>query len=233
MLLTDRNFNTSFYDPAGGGAVGAAAFKHPGTPLQKIGIAAAAAAATSGAVTASIKTVGAVLNNSLAKDKVQNTLNQDSLPSPTDNTFISSLLEKGELQSPLQELLNIQIEIQIYLIIVIFLLFALIFNKFFANYSMFKLITKYSNKDSKVNKVVTGFVDKYFKIMFIFLSLLGIYLVFLNLIITCEITYRLDDYILVHNDIFKDSLLVLSLKICRNNTRDFSNSYHSGKGKTI
>ncbi len=166
-----------------------------------------------GAKTASVHTVGAILKNKVKNDRIGNKLTPDSIPSPTDNTFISSLLEKGELQSPLQELLNIQILLQVYLIIVILLLFVLMFNKFFANYSLFKFISKYTNKDSKINKVVNDFVEKYFIFMFIFLTLLGVYLVFLNLLISCEVTYRLDDYIRVHNDIFKNSLLVISLNL--------------------
>ena len=199
---------------AAGGKAAVAGLNLPGTPLQKLGMAAGAAAVTSGAVMSSLHAVNAVVKNKMDNERLLNQTDADRIPSPTDNTFISSLLDKGDIHSPLQDLLNIQIQLQIYLIIVIILFIALLFNKFLANrakYTLFKYINYFSNKDSYVVNNVEGFVNKYFKTMFILLSVLAIFLISVNFLISCEINYRLDEYIRVHNDIFKSILVGISL----------------------
>jgi hypothetical protein len=166
-------------------------------------------------IAATVATAGlGVLPTVMSRNRVENDLalqkvDPDKIPSPSDS-FISSLIEEGEIILPLQELLNIQIKLHILLFVVFSLFCFLLFNKLFHNNTLFKLTNKFKYK---YTQILEGLSIKYFYIMFIILTLLIIFLFFLEFIISIELSEHIDDYIRVHNELYKSSLLVLSINL--------------------
>jgi hypothetical protein len=137
-------------------------------------------------------------------------------PSPGEG-FISSLVDTGDISSPLQDLLNAQIKISFLLFVSILLAIILLFYKLFSNYSstpVSMFLTRIlpnnslnSNKGQRFIKFTGQLSHKYFYFIFIILTLNIIFLLFLNFSISYELLDNLDEYIRIHNDIYKNILL--------------------------
>lgn len=92
------------------GSVAAAVIKSNLPPVQKLGMLVGASAATAAGTQLGLKIVEVAIKNKIENDNIINKSDPDRIPSP-DQTFISSLLDKSEITSPLEDLLNIQTSI--------------------------------------------------------------------------------------------------------------------------
>jgi len=202
---------------AAAGAVGSAVIKSKLPPVAKLVMLGGATIVTAGSVKIGTAIGEAIVENRRVTTAELYKNDPDRIPSP-DKTFISSLLDKGEISSPLQDLLNAQFYINILLFVLIFLFIFVLFNKLFSNYTSSWIIRTMSNKTIDTNKAKRFFNFtaqlslKYFYFIFIILTLNIFLLLFLSFTINIELMEHLDDYIRVHNDIYKNSLIGASLK---------------------
>lgn len=94
-------------------SVGAAVIKSNLPPIQKLAMTGAAVGVTAIGTKLGIDISSRLIENRVKKDRILNKIDPDRIPSP-DDTFINSLLDKGDMVSPLQDLLHIQIIIHFY-----------------------------------------------------------------------------------------------------------------------
>lgn len=119
---------------AAAGAVGCAIVK--ATAKTPLGSRVLAIGAATGASALSVQTglnVGNRLTrnldlNELVKDSAHVTSDKDTIPSPTDSSFISSVLENSEIISPLEELLADQLTLNFLILILLFSFLYLLFS---------------------------------------------------------------------------------------------------------
>src|SRR5258706_868244 len=116
------------------GAVGAAVVKSNLPIGPKMGMLAACGALTAASVKVGMDVGTAIIEKRIRTDEELIKNDPDRAPSPGEG-FISSLLDTGEISSPLQDLLNAQIKISILLFVSILLAIILLFYKLFSNYS--------------------------------------------------------------------------------------------------
>jgi len=116
------------------GAVGAAVVKSNLPIGPKMGMLAACGAITAASVKVGMDVGTAIIEKRIRTDEELIKNDPDRAPSPGEG-FISSLLDTGEISSPLQDLLNAQIKISILLFVSILLAIILLFYKLFSNYS--------------------------------------------------------------------------------------------------
>jgi len=116
------------------GAVGAAVVKSNLPIGPKLGMLAACGAITAASVKVGMDVGTAIIEKRVRTDEVLIKNDPDRAHSPGE-WFISSLLDTGDISSPLQDLLNAQIKISILLFLSILLAIILLFYKLFSNYS--------------------------------------------------------------------------------------------------
>jgi hypothetical protein len=129
-------------------------------------------------------------NNQILEDN-------DNTPSPKDDSFnMSSVLEDTELLNPLIKLLRMSLTLNVFTLILIFLFIWLIFNNYIFNKYIDK-ISKYLPKFVKWNKDgwVSKTSDNYILYLFIFTSILLIYIVLVNILINSHVIIVMGDYI--------------------------------------
>jgi len=130
----------------------------------------------------------------------------DEIQSPV-NDFIHSVLEKGDMLTPLEELLKCQLGLNVLMLVEIFILIMILYNKLFIN-SSFSIFNKYlypklgDSFKSFFNKM-NSFNDKFFYIIFIINCLCLIFAIFLSFIIIGSLNTNLQEYIDVYNQIKK------------------------------
>jgi len=118
------------------------------------------------------------------------------------DTFISSVLEKNELLSPLENLINIQFNVNSLIISIILFIFVIVIYLYFINngISIFNNYIKGSKFNNKII-ILRKVNNKFYGLIFIILGLLLIFCILLNYYISFELNSHLDDYIRVHNHI--------------------------------
>ena len=130
----------------------------------------------------------------------------DEIQSPV-NVFIHSVLEKGDMLTPLEELLKCQLGLNVLMLVEIFILIMIIYNKLFIN-SSFSIFNKYlypklGDRFKSLFNKMNSFNDKFFYIIFIINCLCLIFAIFLSFIIIGSLNTNLQDYIDVYNQIKK------------------------------
>src|SRR5258705_2327029 len=116
------------------GAVGAAVVKSNLPIGPKLGMLAACGAITAASVKVGMDVGTAIIEKRVRTDEELIKNDVEIGDSPGEG-FISSLLDTGEISSPLQDLLNAQIKISLLLFVSILLAIILLFYKLFSNYS--------------------------------------------------------------------------------------------------
>jgi len=132
------------------------------------------------------------------------------VPSP-GNEFIPSLLDPNELISPLEKLLNYQLVINLMIFILIIFMLFFIFNRYILKFNLElinKILSKYLslNFKNKIDKFMNKSNDlniRFLIVLFVLNGILLLYFIFLNIYITSELIFNLDDYIDVHINIKK------------------------------
>ena len=130
----------------------------------------------------------------------------DEIQSPV-NVFIHSVLEKGDMLTPLEELLKCQLGLNVLMLVEIFILIMIIYNKLFIN-SSFSIFNKYlypklGDRFKSLFNKMNSFNDKFFYIIFIINCLCLIFAIFLSFIIIGSLNTNLQEYIDVYNQIKK------------------------------
>jgi len=164
---------------------------------------------TAAVVGASTK-IGIATADSLLKNKAQNesitpsgeniSNTGDEIQSPV-NDFIHSVLENGDMLTPLEELLRCQLGLNVLMLVKIFILIAILYNKLFLN-SGFSIIRKYFKLPDRfisLSNKMSNFNNKFFYILFIVNSLALIFDILLSIYITGELNTNLQEYIDVYN----------------------------------
>jgi len=119
---------------AAAGAVGAAVVKS-NLPLgPKIGMLAACSAVTAASVKVGMDIGTAITEKRVRTEQELIKIDLDRAPSPVEG-FISSLMDTGDISSPLQDLLNAQVKISILLFVSILLAIIIVIYKIFSYYS--------------------------------------------------------------------------------------------------
>jgi hypothetical protein len=173
-----------------------------------------AIAGASAAVVAASTKIGITLGeNLLTKGSGNANTALDRTPSPTD-FYVPSVLDPQELLSPLEELIKNQLILNFLILFLIVILIVLLFNKMFLSNNIFvSYIKRFLNKDlvlkfdsyrMKIEKFNAGFFFLFFGINAFTL----LFDIFLNIIISCELTFDLDYYLRVHDEI-KNSFCTL------------------------
>ena len=178
-----------------------------------------------------IAIISVSIKNYKGKKQVElNNQNPERSPSPED-PFIGSFLDKTEISSPIQELLDAQFYInglplldasqrqELFVVFVLFII--LLYNKIFTQFTSNKVrglvINELEKRDISTNKADTlfnmssHFSNKYFYIIFIILTLNFLFLIFLSFVVNYELTHNLDYYIQTHNDLFNKSIFMLNI----------------------
>jgi hypothetical protein len=205
----DSNFDKLVSNVGAATAAGTAAsavLKSNLPPAQKLALAGASAAVVGASTKIGIAVGEAIVkNNSLNSSIDSKTLNQET-PSP-DTSFISSVLEKSELISPLEELLRNQFILNILILFLIIIFLVLLFNKLFINNNLINNFIRNNLNKNIILKIdyykakLEKFNESYFLILFSINTITLIFNLVLCLIINYELTFNLDSYILVHNTI--------------------------------
>lgn len=204
------------------GAVGSNIVKSGLPPISKAVAVGALTGITAGSTYVAISTAKSLVENYEKNERLKHNADKDYIPSPTDDTFISSLNDYNIL-SPLEQLLDNQINVNLLLIITILLLLFVVFNKLFIKKGIFTFLKEKSKLNIKYKKYIDffeNFSEKYFITMFISILILTIFLLGLNLLISVELSKNIDDYIRVHNHLkdIKESI-IMSLFYLKNNNR--------------
>lgn len=207
---------------AGTAAAGAAGsvIKNSKLPvLPKLALAGLSAAVVGGSTRIGLVTADALIKSDVSKESItpsrENILNTgDEIQSPV-NDFINSMLEKGDMLSPLEQLLRCQLGLNVLMLTKIFILIMIIYNKLFISSgfsifsklfnlpiwpSSFKLII---NRFNSLFYKMSHFNNRFFYILFIIISLALIFDIFLSIYIIGELNTNLQEYIDLYNNIKK------------------------------
>lgn len=193
------------------GAVGAAILKSNLPPMQKLAMLGGSSAITAAGLKLGTNSAEALIIATGAT--AYRDIEADQIPSPVD-PFINSFLDKSELSSPLQVLLEVQFYISILLFCLIVLFLYLLFTKLFSKYTSATVqnivIKNMDQRSMNTNNAKSFFnftgkmSDKFFYFMFILLTLNIIFLIFLSFVISFELTTNLDIYLKSHNEYYKN-----------------------------
>jgi len=181
--------------------------------LPKLALAGLGAAIVGGSTKIGLVTADALVKSVSSKEtseKVSDTGNETQSPV---NDFIHSVLEKGDMLTPLEELLRCQLGLNVLILLGIFILIMILYNKLFIN-NGFNLFSKLFNMSfwptyikvrveniKSLSNKVNSFNDKFFYILFIIISLTLIFDILLNIYIISELNTNLQVYIDDYNQI--------------------------------
>src|SRR6266436_2254788 len=192
---------------AAAGAV-AAVIKNSNLPiLPKLALTGATAAIAAGGTRIGLVGADALLRSNASKESIEivpDTLNEPQSPV---NDFIHSVLEKGDMLTPLEELLKCQLGLNVLMLVEIFILIMIIYNKLFIN-SSFSIFNKYlypklGDRFKSFSHKINSFNDRFFYIIFIINCLFLIFAILFSFIIIGSLNTNLQDYIDVYNQIKK------------------------------
>jgi hypothetical protein len=202
---------------AAAGAVASAVIKSalpPGQNLIMTGV-------TAGVVGCTTK-IGLALGDALISKASGSSspLNPSNVPPSPTEFFVPSILEKAEILSPLEQLIQYQLGINLLMLILIIILIFLLCQKFlFSNSSsiLISFIKKNLNTESslkldKYKKKIDIFNESYFLVLFTINSLTLLFNIFLSIVISSELTFDLAYYIQTHNEL-KNSFCLLLLPL--------------------
>ena len=166
--------------------------------------------------------IGIAIGEAVLKSKENHTTNALNkmdpykLQSPTDY-FVPSLLDTPELVSPLEELIRYQFILNLLIFFSIVILIALLFNKMFLSNNIFvSFLTRFFNKDIvlKFNTYrikIDNFNNNFFFLLFGINSITLLFNIFLSLVISWELSFNLDYYIITHNGIIENFCALTAL----------------------
>jgi len=191
---------------AGTAAAGAvsAVIKNSNLPtLPKLALTGVTAAVAAGGTRIGLVGADALLRINTSKESseiVSDTV--DETKSPV-NDFIHSVLENGDIISPLEELLRCQLGLNVLMLFEIFILIAILYNKLFIN-SGFSIIRKYFKlSDKSLSNKMNSFNDKFFYIIFIINCSCLIFAIFFSFIIIGDLNTNLEIYVDNYNNMKK------------------------------
>jgi hypothetical protein len=220
---------------AAAGTVGGAVFKATASmpTAQRLGLLFATTAVAAAGTKAGLYAAGALVNNmdlnDQNKDSKQGNPDIDRIPSPDDNMF-NSALEYGDLQSPLEIILESQLTLNILLLVLVISLIIIMLNIFVLNkninlinsYIIKYLPNKYKDKYNNYIEKGKDYNNMFMMVMFIINSILLILFILINIILSYELSNNTDDYVSVYNYIHnnKSSLLILTFISGINNNKN-------------
>lgn len=125
------------------------------------------------------------------------TFKDNDIPSPKDDQFnISSVLEDTEILNSLLKLLQMSITLNIFTLILIFLFLWIIFNNYIFSHNMDKISRYFPNFVQKNKEFWLSISSgKYILYLFVFITILLIYIILLNIIISSHVITVIGDYI--------------------------------------
>jgi len=190
---------------AAAGAI-AAVLKNSNLPtLPKLALTGATAAVAAGGTRIGLVGADALLRINTSKESseiVSDTGNETQSPV---NDFIHSVLENGDMLSPLEELLRCQLGLNVLMLVEIFILIMILYNKLFIN-SGFNIINKYlkfGDKFETFSNKMNSFNDKFFYIIFIINCSCLIFAILCSFIIIGDLNTNLEIYVDNYNNIKK------------------------------
>ena len=130
-------------------------------------------------------------------------LDVDKIPSPSySNFYINSPLENGDVNSPLENLLLYSITLDILILLLLLIILLIIFNRYFyvhnAKLVNSKLDKYIPNKIKNWLYTSIDFNNKFILFMFIFIGFFILFDSLLNVFISMDLYYNLDEHIEVH-----------------------------------
>ena len=191
-----------------GGAVIKATASMPTT--QRLGLFFVSTAVAAAGTKAGLSAAGALVNNMDLNDQNKNSKQGnpdiDRIPSPDDNMF-NSALESGDLQSPLEIILDSQLTLNILLLVLVISLIIIMLNIFVLNtniniinsYIIKYLPNKYTDKYKNYIEKGKEYNTMFMLVMFIINSILLILFILINIILSYELSNNTDDYVSVYN----------------------------------
>lgn len=202
-------------------------------PLQKAGLGILTAAASSAGVSVALN-VAKEINKNISR-KANSSQNSDSerlLSKIKDNDKdintdfdIPSILEYGDVLSPLQNLLNNEIAILLLILIHIFIIIMVLVNKFYVSGSLNLISKLFSNskllvKFERYKIIVDKFSNRFINLLLVINIIFIIAYILLLLYINIKLSSNLDDFIDVHNDMKKGIIVFINSKFlfCLDNT---------------
>jgi len=190
------------------GAAATAVIKNSNLPvLPKLALTGISAAVVGASTKIGIVTADSLLNNKARNESINSEIISDTgdeIQSPV-NDFIHSVLEKGDMLTPLEELLRCQLGLNVIMLVKIFILIAILYNKLFINsgFSIFNKYFKLGDRFRSLSSKMSNFNNRFFYILFIIISLALIFDIFLSIYITGELNTNLQEYIDVYNHMKK------------------------------
>jgi len=192
------------------GTAASAVIKNSNLPtLPKLALSGAAAAVVGASTKIGIATGDALLKNKISNESITNkniSNTGDEIQSPV-NDFINSVLENGDMLTPLEELLRCQLGLNVLMLAKIFILIAILYNKLFisSGFSIFNkyLYPKLGVRLKSFSNKMSSFNNRFFYILFIIISLALIFDILLSIYITGELNTNLQEYINVYNNMKK------------------------------
>nr|AWA82162.1 hypothetical protein [Cantharellus cibarius] len=148
------------------------------------------------AITAASTKIGVEAANIMLNQNFKsNTSNNPEIPSPKDDQFnINSALESSEVINPLIELLRMSLTLNVFTLILVLILLILIFNRFIIRTNL-ETISKYlPNSFLKAQGWLNKTSDRFLLFMFIFISIILLFILSLNIIISSHIFINIGDY---------------------------------------
>jgi len=216
----------------------AAAAAFAAAPLLKAGLGILTAAASSAGLSVALNVAKEINKNIISKAnssssiRCQNSDSERLLSKIKDNDKdintdfdIPSILEYGDVLSPLQNLLNNEIAILLLILIHIFIIIMVLVNKFYVSRSLNLISKLFSNskllvKFERYKIIVDKFSNRFINLLLVINITFILAYILLLLYINIKLSSNLDDFIDVHNDMKKGIILFINSKFlfCLDNT---------------
>ncbi len=138
-----------------------------------------------------------------------------------DNNIISSMLEPGDLENPIEVVINCILEFNILNFIMTLILFVIIFNRIILQLNI-NTISSIANKygNDKIKKWINNTVNKgllynnrFLLMIFIFNSIFIFIVSLFNIGLCYELKIHIHEYVTVYNFIHKDNSILLMLSL--------------------
>jgi hypothetical protein len=206
-----------------GGTVAAAIIKSSTMSAgPRAALAVTAGTAMAGGVAGVLHGVNALAKNLSNSSELKDSAVDSRAPSPIDSTFINS---PNDITSPLQDLILSQFILNLVVFILFFILLLFFLNKIIVSYNInfiSSLITRYCSTETKerIEKIFNknrsiSFNDKFFKITMTMISIAIIFFLIVNIFFSYELLTKIEDYVMVYNDIHKKSSLLIFTISCK------------------
>lgn len=167
-------------------------------------------------------------------------IDPDQIPS-LDSDMIMCSLEKGDMLSPLEEILRSQLTLNMLILTLVIVLLVLIFNRYVLVFNM-KMINNFNDKymPEKYKHIIKNYITKgiefnniFMFYMFIFNTIVIILLILLNIYVSYELSHNTDAYVQVYNYLHNKNSIILALSINSYKIKNEIRQYSTGDLKPL